>query len=140
MSTPTHPLRNQLWLARQNTGLERKEVAYLLHHRTTDQIARYENGRRVPSLRLLLEIEFLYGLPAHLIFPDLYQELARKIRERATSSPALLKKLQLISGDYCSFLALLQKGPLTAEEQTAFKNHAIQVLHSTPSPTNNSLL
>ena len=132
MSTPTHPLRNQLWLARQNIGLQRKEVAYLLHHRTTDQISRYENGRRLPSLRLLLEMEYLYGLPPRLLFSDYYRQLAQMIRERAASNPALRAQLKPVSGEYCSFMALLHKGQLNAEEQTAFKNHTIHLLHSTP--------
>lgn len=85
--------RNQLWLVRKRLGLGQKHVAYLLNHKTTDQVSRYEKGWRIPGLRMLLQLEIIYGVPARLLYREWFSELQAEIAARA-------KTVKAISGAY----------------------------------------
>src|SRR5262249_32658063 len=80
---------NQMWLARKRLGLGQKHVAYLLNHKTTDQISRYEKGWRFPGLKILLQLEIIYGVPARILFSGLHEELRLGIEARVKTSKAI---------------------------------------------------
>jgi transcriptional regulator with XRE-family HTH domain len=122
---PLHSLRNQLWLARKNTGLEQKQVAFLLGHHTTDQIHRYEKGLCLPSFTTLLQLEIIYGQPSRLLFPEHFAQLAHKITQKAGSLD-LSTKLRAPSQPYCHFWDLVQKEALTEDENTAIEKHVLR--------------
>lgn len=46
-------------------------------------ISRLETGERTPDLRTALLLEVVFGATASQLFRALYQQLAKKIRERA---------------------------------------------------------
>lgn len=72
---------NNLWQARKRCGLERKQVAALLHQKSSDEIARYEKGINQPSLKNLLKLEIVYRTPVRLLFQELFEQSRLEISE-----------------------------------------------------------
>jgi transcriptional regulator with XRE-family HTH domain len=120
---------NRLWLARKRRGLQQKQVARLLDHKTIDQISRYENGTRVPTLETALKLEIIYGIPLRLLFTSLYKEVRDTIQKRATngvaSSPHLADSL---SSGQCSYAELLNSPTTTLEERQSVRTHVTDLM------------
>jgi len=85
MHRNNNTLNNQLWLARKRIGLQQKQVAHLLGHRTTDQVSRYEKGLRLPGLKMFLQFEIIYGVPARILYREFYEDIRIGIETRAQS-------------------------------------------------------
>jgi transcriptional regulator with XRE-family HTH domain len=134
MKEVTNNLRNQLWLARKRLGLGQKQVAYLLDHKTTDQVSRYEKGARLPGLKLLLQFEIIYGVPPRVLYREEYEQLQAEIAVRAHS-------LQTLSGAYappptepkllsefCSYEEVLQNPQLSQAERDWIRKHVVTLM------------
>ncbi|MBK9214619.1 MAG: helix-turn-helix transcriptional regulator [Chloracidobacterium sp.] len=74
-----------LWRARRKTGLERKQSAWLLGHRTPDTIARYERGETEPSLDNAVKLSIAYGCGLEKLFPLKYESFRRELATKALS-------------------------------------------------------
>jgi transcriptional regulator with XRE-family HTH domain len=74
---------NRLWQARRRRGLEQKQVAHLLGHKTCNQVSRYERGEKLPGFRTALKLEIILQTPVRELFPDLYENFRARISERA---------------------------------------------------------
>jgi transcriptional regulator with XRE-family HTH domain len=73
---------NQLLVIRRKLGLTRKQVAAALGYASASTIARHEQGRLVPPLHILLQLEILYCMPVAYLYQDLYAELRSAIRRQ----------------------------------------------------------
>jgi len=120
--------QNRLWLARKHRGLGQKQVAYLLG-KTVDEISRYERGIRVPSLETVLGLELIYGIPARMLFKDIYEQLQAEISARIPSQeslkdiyPETLTGNQL-SGEYCSYQEILNLQSASGLERSKVRDH-----------------
>lgn len=126
-------LPNRLWLARKRLGLRQKQVAMLLNHRTTDQISRYESGKRVPSLSTAFAMEVVYGIPCRLLFPGLFERIEDRIRSGAKRSSTLpaafVDRLGASRRDdlYCAYRELLRTKPLTEEHSARVRTHVVEL-------------
>lgn len=134
MTEVSNQSRNQLWLARKRLGLGQKQVAYLLHHKTADQVSRYEKGERVPGLKLLLQLEIIYGVPPRVLYRDYYEQLQTEIAGRAHSLPTLssayalpLPEPKLLS-EFCSYEELLQNPQLSQAENDRIGKHILTLM------------
>jgi transcriptional regulator with XRE-family HTH domain len=121
-------IQNRLWLARKRRGLGQKQVAYLLD-KTVDEISRYERGLRIPSLETVLGLELIYGIPARLLFKDIYEQMQTKISARIPSQellkaiyPEALSEGQM-SGEYCSYQEILNLQSDSAQERSKVRDH-----------------
>ena len=76
---------NNLWTYRKRFGLSQKQAAFLLDHKTTSQLSRYEKGTKVPGLETALKLEILYRVPVAFLFYDCYQKLKDEIRSKEDS-------------------------------------------------------
>jgi transcriptional regulator with XRE-family HTH domain len=121
-------IQNRLWLARKRRGLGQKQVAYLLD-KTVDEISRYERGLRIPSLETVLGLEMIYGIPASMLFKDIYEQLQAKISARIPSQellkaiyPEALAEGQL-SGEYCSYQEILNLQSGSTQERAKVRDH-----------------
>lgn len=121
-------IQNRLWLARKRRGLGQKQVAYLLD-KTVDEISRYERGIRIPSLETVLGLELIYGIPARMLFRDIYEQQQVKISARIPSQELLkaiyseaLTKGQL-SGEYCSYQDIMNIQPASDLERGKVRDH-----------------
>jgi transcriptional regulator with XRE-family HTH domain len=83
-------LNNRLWQARHRIGLEQKQAARLLGHKTCDQISRYERGARLPNFKTALKLTILYGASLQELFPEHYKHFSQEIQIKADAFAASL--------------------------------------------------
>lgn len=121
-------LKNQLWLARKRLGLGQKHVAYLLKHKTPDQVLRYEKGYRIPGLKLLLQLEIILGMPPRVLYADFYEELRAEIKQKAESLNTVNPTYPSASA-FCSHEELLRKPNLTQEERDQIRRHNVTMVN-----------
>jgi transcriptional regulator with XRE-family HTH domain len=79
---------NDLVLYRKRMGFSQKRVARLLGHRDTSMISHYEHNRALPPLAVALGLEIIYRVPVAFLFPGMYNELKRTIRDKEDALPA----------------------------------------------------
>ena len=77
--------QNTLALYRRRMGFAQKQVARLLGHRDTSMVSHYEHGRALPPLAVALSLELVYRVPVAFLFPAMYDELKREIRQQEES-------------------------------------------------------
>jgi transcriptional regulator with XRE-family HTH domain len=82
METNTITIKNHLWTYRKKMGFSQKRVANFLGFKRTNDISRYEHGGKLPGLINALKLEIVYRTPVAFLFPDLYEDLRKKIRQR----------------------------------------------------------
>ena len=63
-------------------GFTQKQVARLLGQRDTSMVSHYEHGRALPPLAVALSLEIVYRVPVAFLFPNMYDELKRQIRQQ----------------------------------------------------------
>jgi transcriptional regulator with XRE-family HTH domain len=83
-------LNNRLWQARHKIGLEQKQAARLLGHKTCDQISRYERGVRLPGFETAMKLTILYGASFEELFPEHYKRFSQEIQIKAEAYSASL--------------------------------------------------
>jgi len=74
--------QNNLVLYRRRMGFTQKQVARLLGQRDTSMVSHYEHGRALPPLAVALSLEIVYRVPVAFLFPNMYDELKRQIRQQ----------------------------------------------------------
>lgn len=94
-----HKTKNDLLLVRRKHGLSRKQVAALLGYKSTSTVARIEQGKLIPPLRVLLGLEILYRTPIAYLYPQLYAALREELRAKESS---LLKRQETAAADASS--------------------------------------
>ncbi len=133
-SKNTNKISNDLWMARKRTGLQQKHVAYLLQHKTTAEVSRYEKGLRIPGLIILVQFEIIYGTPIKYLYPELYEQTRREISQRVQQHAHLAAKCQGFAkrvdpmGEFCAYLEMLEKPALAAEESAALRKHVLKMM------------
>ena len=127
-------INNRLWQARQKAGLEQKQVAFLLGHKTTDQISRYERGIRTPNLKTALKLEQIYRTRIGLLFPEHFEQFEAEIAAKAAQSQISLAGdnavIRTKKGDRehsCTHLDLLAQTNPSEEEIELVRQHAIKI-------------
>lgn len=63
-------------------GLSQKRAANFMGLKRTNNLSRYEHGRKLPNLINALKLEIVYRAPVAFLFGDLYEELKKEIRKR----------------------------------------------------------
>lgn len=76
-------------------GLSQKGVAYLMHMKRTNDLSRYEHGKRLPNLKNALKLEIVYRTPVAFLFVELYRQLRNEIRRREERSKRAMNKNRL---------------------------------------------
>lgn len=131
--TKQKKLNNELWRARHRAGLEQKQVAHLLGHKSCDQISRYERGARTPGFKTLLKLELIYHQPLRGLFPDHYTMFQAEVALKAEHLKASLGGLTGEAmnadenGNFCTFLVPLAKPQPSESEIGTVRRHAILI-------------
>lgn len=73
---------NRLMLYRKRMKLTQKEVAAILGLRTPGVLSHYERGTSRPSLERALALEIVYRVPVAFLFPNLYEDIRARIRDK----------------------------------------------------------
>ena len=122
-------LTNRLWLARKRRGLEQKQVAYLLNHQSIDQLSRYEQGMRLPSLDNAFKLEIIYGVPLRLLFKELFDKLEDEVWQRISLNTPLQKRYgnrtahAVRLSEYCAFAELLMMANASEADRARVRRH-----------------
>jgi transcriptional regulator with XRE-family HTH domain len=121
-------LINGLWRIRRALGLERKQVARLLGHRSTDAISRYERGICLPGLKTVVKLTIIYQAPLEQFFPEHFDRYRSELEigvSRMPKSLISLKSQQTLSENvhHCTYEKLLEKLPPTRDDLDTVRNH-----------------
>jgi len=63
-------------------GYTQKQVSRLLGHSDTSMVSHYERGRALPPLPVALSLEIILRVPVAFLFPGIYDETRRRIRQQ----------------------------------------------------------
>lgn len=77
-----HMSKNRIAAARKQWALSQLELSRLVGV-SDASISRIEKGQRVPSLRLALRLELLFGIAPAELFPSLQYDGAKRLTGRA---------------------------------------------------------
>ena len=128
-STRGNKQPNRLWLARKRRGLEQKQVTYLLDHKSTDQLSRYEQGARLPILENALKLEIIYGVPLRFLYKELSTKLEDEVWQRISLNPVLHKRFgnrtAQVAGlsEYCAYAELIAAPQASEADRAAARRH-----------------
>jgi len=78
---------NRLIEYRKRMRLTQKTVARLLGLKNASILSRYESGSSLPTLERALSLETIYRVPVAFLFPNLYEAIRSKIRDREEKLP-----------------------------------------------------
>ena len=67
-------------------------MAFLLGCEDGSSVSRYERETREPNLRTALAAQVVFGLPAHELFPGIYEEVEQEVTQRARVLSERLEK------------------------------------------------
>lgn len=127
-------LQNSLRITRKRLGLHQKQVAHLLSHKTTDQVTRYEKGYRIPGLKILLQLEIIYGVPARVVYGEFFEKLRLEIQDRAkiistlANTKAMMDSENLLSHRHCYYEELLRNPTPTRDEIDQTRKHVVLIM------------
>ncbi len=68
---------------RKRVGLSQQEVAQLVGVSQDANVTKHELGRQLPSVRVLIAYEVVYGEPLAKLFAGLYEEVEACVQDRA---------------------------------------------------------
>ena len=75
---------NDIRINRRKTGLTQRDIGEALGYFTEGPVARHEDGRQLPSLRIAIGYEILFQVPVSEIFTGVREEMRRSIEMRLT--------------------------------------------------------
>lgn len=132
-------INSNLWQARKRAGLERKQVARLLQHRSADTISRYEKGNNHPNLENAFKLEVIYQTPLKLLYQDLFLVCRQEVRDNWNQNSGILPVRHWfpdhITGlefeEFCYYAELLKKGEPTLLEWEMISTHIRYLMKTT---------
>lgn len=77
------PLRNYLRTHRKSWALSQKQLAGLLGFRFPTPLGKYERDQRLPSLRVAIACEVVFGIPVSVLFEGIRAEVEEDVMRRA---------------------------------------------------------
>ena len=79
--------KNYLFRLRRIRGYSQKQLAMLLGLRARKAISEFEQGRRLPPLKIAMSLEVVLGTRLSDIYADLYRELGVQAVDREDHLP-----------------------------------------------------
>lgn len=80
--TTQNRLVNDIRIHRRKTGLTQRDVGEVLGYLTEGPVARHEDGRGLPSLRIAIGYEMIFGVSVSEIFAGVRDDVALLIERR----------------------------------------------------------
>lgn len=118
---------NALWRIRQARGLELKQVARLVGHRSGEGVSRYEKGDSHPNLQTVIKLMLVYDSNPKEMFPDLFEHCRREIKgnlEKYASSFWITDRVSLAEQiNSCTYEEMLDSPKLTDTDKTIIRKH-----------------
>jgi transcriptional regulator with XRE-family HTH domain len=123
---------NRLWQARKKLGLEQKQIAFLLGHKTCDQLSRYERGVKTPGMRTALKLEVILQVPVSTLFPEHYRDYRSEITTRMKQIQLPLQTVERSGSEspthICTYRNLLLPTTPTEDDIASAKRHSIELI------------
>src|SRR5262249_51635451 len=85
---PRRPITNRLWRFRTARRLSQKELARSLGHQNVNQVSRWENGVKTPTLDSALLLAHVLKAPVEALFADRLTELLQHTTAHPETTPA----------------------------------------------------
>lgn len=122
-------IKHRLWQARHMSGLEQKQVAFLLGQKTTDPLSRLERGLSIPTLQTALKLEIIYRLPIRVLFQGYYEQYRKEVEARIRTMKVQNSNGELIQSpeDYCAYAELLDGYSLSEEQLGRVRKHVTKL-------------
>ena len=73
---------NDIRIHRRRTGLSQRDIGEVLGYLSEGPIARHEDGRRLPPLKVAIGYELIFRIPVSEIFPGLREEVGGAVEKR----------------------------------------------------------
>lgn len=135
-------IKHQLRQARRRCGLDQKQVALLLNQGNANQISRYENGERIPSLETAIKLEIIYHTPIRILLQALFEQFQTEINERRKQYKQLfphedwfLKSTDTLKQEeFCFYSEILKDRKPTLIEKQMIDKHVITLINTMNKP------
>lgn len=118
---------NALWCIRQANGLELKQVAKLLGHRSSESIARYEKSDSQPNLQTVIKLMLIYNSDLQQMFPDLFECCRKEVEgnlKRSTSILSIRDRENLAEHiNSCTYEEMFNHPNLSENDRAIIRKH-----------------
>lgn len=127
--------KNKLCIVRRKIGLEQKQVAALLGHKTADQISRYERGAKLPSLKTAIKLGIVYHTPIQVLFYGYYEVCLDEIKKQQITQNKSEKNLALSrdtfsnDNEFCTFAEKLKPVYVKDADLDKVRSHIAELVH-----------
>ena len=123
--------KNHLFLIRKRNVFGQKQVAFLLGHKTTDQISRYERGARLPSLKTALKLQIIYRLPIETLLHGYYKKCLDEIENQPkTIGGETDFTLDSIGREICTYTELLKPLQINPSDMEKIGKHILELMNA----------
>jgi len=126
--------KNKLWIARNRSGLELKQVAHLISHKSPGLLSLYERGIHLPGLEIALKLEIIYKKPVQKLFKDLYTKCSREVRTvregrpmKPANDPFQNGSKRLREHEFCAYDAFLKSNIPNQLELDVVTKHILKL-------------
>lgn len=132
--SPKHKNKNRLALIRKRKGLEQKQVAAFLGHKTTDTVSRFERGATIPSLKAAFKLAIIYDLPVQILLDEYYKSCLGEIKKRDKNFDSLENNSGSTGSktksrdEFCTFEKLLKSAEVTETDLNKVRHHVTELL------------
>lgn len=131
-------IKHELRRARRRCGLDQKQVALLLAHGNTNQISRYENGERTPSLETIIKLEIIYHTPIRILFQAYFEKFQAEIAERRKQYKTLFPREDwflkpndaLKQEEFCFYSEIIKDRKSSLIEKQMINKHVVSLINS----------
>lgn len=138
MQNKNNKPKNNLLEVRRRSGLEPKQISFLLGKKSTDDLYRYENGNRYPNLPTFLKLSIILATPPHFLYQILFRELKEEIAEKRNSHPLMFPERawfptnaeHLGQEEYCFYADILKSRIPTALELEVINKHTLALINT----------
>jgi transcriptional regulator with XRE-family HTH domain len=120
---------NQLERIRLSRNLLPEQVSNLLGFKTTRSMTHFEKGRRIPSLKIALELAIIYNVPIRVMLDGYYEACLAEVRARAAHSGDTSYCSYVFN--FCSYEQELSSKQLTRACLTKIRRHSSDLIRKT---------
>lgn len=131
-------IKHSLRQARLRCGLDQKQVAFLLNQGNANQISRYENGERIPSLMTSIKLEIIYHTPIKILLQALFEQYQTEINKRRKENAHLFPREDwflrpndlLKQEEFCFYAEILKDRKPTLIEKQIINRHVLALINT----------
>lgn len=124
MTEPRIPIgKNMLWRVRRQRGLERKQVAWALGHKSPDSLARYERSEAEISFDNAIRLSLIYRCSVEELFSDRFNAVGKELSPRIDRIPRLFNESHLQLPDHCTYEEALPVKEISPVRRAQLRTH-----------------